>query len=280
MMQVVGLANTPTRIITDAYSATGNAYALWAGRAARGTAAAPTASQAGDVLARYSGNGYGATGYAPLGVARMDIVAAENYSDTTKGSLIQFAATTPGTNTIVANVVTISSSALTVNTNASLIANTVTIGNSATISGNTVPSQYVGTWTPSFAFATTQGTQTYTQQIGNYIKTGREVFATFSVITSADTGSGNFSLNLTGLPTPASVGGSAGSLIITFNSIAGNFAYMSGNVASGATSVPVYGGAITIGTPQAGTVTYRQLIESDLGAAATISGTIQYISAS
>ena len=39
---------------------------------------------------RISGNGYGTTGWAPLGVARIDIVAAENYTDSARGSIIKF----------------------------------------------------------------------------------------------------------------------------------------------------------------------------------------------
>jgi hypothetical protein len=39
-------------------------------------------------MMRMSGNGWGTTGFAPLGVARIDIVATENYTDSARGSKI------------------------------------------------------------------------------------------------------------------------------------------------------------------------------------------------
>jgi hypothetical protein len=89
MMHVTGLANTPTRVVVDSFGY-GGAYSLLAGRTARGTPDAPLASANGDVLLRLSGNGYGTTGFAPLGVARIDIVAGENYTDSARGSHIKF----------------------------------------------------------------------------------------------------------------------------------------------------------------------------------------------
>jgi len=117
MMQIVGLDNTPTRIVIDSASASGNAYGLIAGRTSRGSAAAPSAAQAGDVLMRFSGNGYGTTSYSPLGVARMDVVAAENFSDTNKGAVINFSVTRVGSNTVYANVVSIASNTVSFGTN-------------------------------------------------------------------------------------------------------------------------------------------------------------------
>jgi hypothetical protein len=98
MMHVTGFANTPTRIVSDAFGTA--AYPVFVGRTARGTAAAPTASQNNDVLLRMSGNGWGATGYSQFGVGRIDIVADENYTDTVKGSKIEFWNTITGSNTL------------------------------------------------------------------------------------------------------------------------------------------------------------------------------------
>jgi hypothetical protein len=100
MIHVTGRANTPARIIYDSFSTDGSAYSLVAGRSARGTVASPTATQNNDVLMRIAGNGWGTTGFAPLGVARIDIVATENYSDTNRGSMIRFYNIQTGTNTV------------------------------------------------------------------------------------------------------------------------------------------------------------------------------------
>jgi hypothetical protein len=100
MIHVTGRANTPARIIYDSFSTDGSAYSLVAGRSARGTVVSPTASQNNDVLMRMAGNGWGTTGFAPLGVARIDIVATENYSDTNRGSKIVFYNVANGTNTV------------------------------------------------------------------------------------------------------------------------------------------------------------------------------------
>lgn len=100
MMHVTGKANTPSRVIIDSFSTTGSAYGIIAGRTARGTVASPTATQNNDILMRLAGNGWGTTGFAPLGVARIDIVAAENYTDSARGSLIKFYNIAIGSNTV------------------------------------------------------------------------------------------------------------------------------------------------------------------------------------
>ena len=100
MLHITGKANTPSRIIFDAFSSDGSAYGIVAGRTARGTVESPTATQNNDVLMRLAGNGWGTTGFAPLGVARIDIVATENYTDSARGSKIVFYNIQEGTNTV------------------------------------------------------------------------------------------------------------------------------------------------------------------------------------
>ena len=100
MLHITGKANTPSRIIFDSFSTDGSAYGLIAGRTARGTVVTPTAAQTGDILMRLAGNGWGTTGFAPLGVARIDIVATENYTDSARGSKIIFYNIQEGTNTV------------------------------------------------------------------------------------------------------------------------------------------------------------------------------------
>jgi hypothetical protein len=88
MIHISGKQNVASRIVADSYGT--NTYVVFAGRTARGNVTNPTAVQTGDILMRISGNGYGTTGYAPLGVGRIDIVAAENHTDSAKGTQIQF----------------------------------------------------------------------------------------------------------------------------------------------------------------------------------------------
>lgn len=87
LIHMSGKQNVSSRIVADSYGA--NTYVVYAGRSARGTIAAPTAVANNDVLFRISGNGYGTTGFSPLGVGRMDIVAAENHTDAARGSRIE-----------------------------------------------------------------------------------------------------------------------------------------------------------------------------------------------
>ena len=100
MLHITGKANTPSRIIFDSFSTDGSAYAVVAGRTARGTVTSPTATQNNDILMRLAGNGWGTTGFAPLGVARIDIVASENYTDSARGSRILFYNIVNGSNTV------------------------------------------------------------------------------------------------------------------------------------------------------------------------------------
>jgi len=100
LLHLSSKANTPGRLIIDSFGVTQNTgYSIIAGRSARGTVDSPTASQNNDVLMRFAGNGYGSTGFAPLGVGRIDIVATENYTDTNRGSKIVFYNNLTGSNT-------------------------------------------------------------------------------------------------------------------------------------------------------------------------------------
>ena len=100
MIQCTGYENTTTRIVVDSASATGTAYSAFIGRHARGTHQNPTASQNGDMLARFSGNGFGSSGYGvSAGGASIDIYATENYTDTARGAKLVVSTTNLGTNT-------------------------------------------------------------------------------------------------------------------------------------------------------------------------------------
>jgi hypothetical protein len=98
MIHISGKNGVPARTVIDSYGT--GAYALYAGRTARGTVTSPTALQSGDVIARFSGNGYGTTKYQTLGVGRIDFVASENYTDSATGSQIKFWNCPTGSNTL------------------------------------------------------------------------------------------------------------------------------------------------------------------------------------
>lgn len=98
MIHISGKENVVSRIVSDSYGA--NTYVVYAGRTARGNVSNPTAVQTGDVLSRFSGNGYGTTRWSQFGSARIDFVASENYTDANRGSQIQFWNVPAGTNTL------------------------------------------------------------------------------------------------------------------------------------------------------------------------------------
>ena len=100
MLHISGKDGVPSRIVYDSYGT--GAYGVVAGRTARGTVASPAAVANNDILMRVSGNGHGggANGWTQFGVARMDIVATENYNATNRGSQIQFWNCPIGSNTL------------------------------------------------------------------------------------------------------------------------------------------------------------------------------------
>jgi hypothetical protein len=99
MLHITNKPNLPSRIVSDAFGSINN-YTVIAGRSARGTATTPTATQNNDVLMRITGNGWGTTGFAPLGTGRIDFIATENYTDTARGSKIVFYNTVNASNVI------------------------------------------------------------------------------------------------------------------------------------------------------------------------------------
>jgi hypothetical protein len=100
LVQAVGRPNKNSRIVQRSYgsaSETGgqNSYAVWASYAARGSVASPAALKADDILMRLSGNGYGTSTWGSGG-ARVEFVALENFTDTAKGTKINFWTTPEG----------------------------------------------------------------------------------------------------------------------------------------------------------------------------------------
>jgi len=63
-------------------------YPAYTGRAARGTAASPTASQTDDDLSQFTGRGYGATAFGSGSTGIMAFHAAENFTNTAQGTYL------------------------------------------------------------------------------------------------------------------------------------------------------------------------------------------------
>jgi hypothetical protein len=85
--------NGTTNVIGRSYGGQGSGFK---GQAARGTFAAPTATQFGDELAEFTAAGYGTTGFNET--AGWAAFAAENWTDAAQGTALGFYATPIGSN--------------------------------------------------------------------------------------------------------------------------------------------------------------------------------------
>ncbi len=84
------------------YRADAGSPVFFMGRRARGTMASPSAVQADDILAAFAGTAYGTTGWPanPTTRGRLDITAAENWTDTAQGTNMIFHTTPIGMMTL------------------------------------------------------------------------------------------------------------------------------------------------------------------------------------
>ena len=98
MLQVTGKANSVTRVVIDSFGQ--NTYPVIVGRMGRGSADLPTATQNTDVLMRIVGNGYTGTQFSSSSPTKIDFVATENFSNTNRGTQIQFWNTKVGSTTL------------------------------------------------------------------------------------------------------------------------------------------------------------------------------------
>jgi hypothetical protein len=93
----------------DAFGVDGsgqNAYASWAARVARGNVSAPSQTQAGDTMFRFTSQGYSNSGAYIGSIVRYNQVALENFATGKAGTRHNFAATPIGSATIknIANI--------------------------------------------------------------------------------------------------------------------------------------------------------------------------------
>ena len=110
MLHITGNDGTAARVTIDTFGTGASVQSSFVQRLARGTAAAPTAVQSGDIIARITGSGYGNTGYVlaagNIGTLGIDFVALENYTTANAGSSLKFYTSPIGavTKTLSANV--------------------------------------------------------------------------------------------------------------------------------------------------------------------------------
>jgi hypothetical protein len=299
MFHVTGQPATPTRIISDG----ANSYTVFAGRRFDGNVNSPSVVQAGEIIVRYSANPYIGSntnsGFTALGTARIEMLSTENQNTTNQGSQITLAVTPQGSN-VIANVVTVSNSNVSVigniyannlslsgnisgNINANISGNVlmgnlsvtgnINSGGNISAAGN-VSAQNItkNTWTPNISYAG-GGSATFTTQSGSYAKVGQMVLASFTLIANASTGTGN--ITLTGLPFTSDGSGTNGT--ITFGQIAmATHAVMVGNVNSSSNTVAIFGYTQANGNNP---LNFVPITAALLGTTFTLTGSVSYISA-
>jgi hypothetical protein len=88
-LHISGADSSQTRITQDAFGA--NVYVAFTGRAARGTAATPTQTLSGDTIAQFTGRGFSNNSlqFGNASTGRLDVVAAENFTDTSRATNVQ-----------------------------------------------------------------------------------------------------------------------------------------------------------------------------------------------
>jgi len=96
IFQLEGADSTSVRIEGDSFA---GAF-IFAGRRADGTGASPSAVQANDVITALNARAYGTTGYSANAKANVDLIAAENWTDTHQGTYISLKTTKSGGTTL------------------------------------------------------------------------------------------------------------------------------------------------------------------------------------
>jgi hypothetical protein len=89
---------TPGTIAVTDYGVVGETNRVtFLGRSAEGSFASPTATQSGDALVTLSGIGYGASGFASTSRGRVGVYAAENWTNSAQGTVVDIYTTIAGT---------------------------------------------------------------------------------------------------------------------------------------------------------------------------------------
>jgi hypothetical protein len=99
LLQMTAQDGQSARLSMDTFGGTTNTYGLIAGRAARGTIDAPTATQSGDTLFRISVQGYGTTDFVSS-IGRIALAAKQTFTDSEAGTEVVFQTTPLNSTTI------------------------------------------------------------------------------------------------------------------------------------------------------------------------------------
>jgi hypothetical protein len=99
LLQMTAQDGQSARMSLDTFGGETNTYGLIAGRSARGTVDAPTATQSGDTLFRISVQGYGETDFVSS-IGRIALAAKQTFTDSAAGTEVVFQTTPLNSTTI------------------------------------------------------------------------------------------------------------------------------------------------------------------------------------
>lgn len=155
--QFVGLDANPLRITFDTHNNSSASGTAMMGRRSRGTAAAPLALAANDVIFSINGRGYGTTQYAAASTGLLTINANQTFTDANNGTYVSIS-TTPDNSVTAAEALRITGAGAVNAIQAAGVyqINSVTVLSSTTLgSGVTVSSLNSFGTAPTFTAATT-----------------------------------------------------------------------------------------------------------------------------
>jgi hypothetical protein len=95
VLRAIGNTGEDPAIILDGFGGAGSPDPALTMRHARGSGATPTNTLSGDILGHLGWRGYG-TGYSPVGVARIEAVAAQDFTSIAQGTELRFRTTALG----------------------------------------------------------------------------------------------------------------------------------------------------------------------------------------
>ena len=250
-LHISGSDSTQTRITQDSFG-NSNSYVAFTGRSSRGSAATPLQSQTNDILSQFTGRGFsnGSLQFGNSSTGRVDVVAAENFTDTIRATKLLVYTTAVGAITPTATATfdnaggfqatgTITAPNITANTG-------VFTGNANGLTN--IPGANVTGTVPTATSATTAGTVTTAAQ-PNITSTGTLTSLTVTGNVSAGNVSGTLltgTLATAAQPNVTSLG-TLSSLAVTGTTTSGNFAtagnitasFLVSNVATGTAPLTV-----------------------------------------
>jgi hypothetical protein len=171
ILHATGSDTNITRITTDSFGT--GVYTAYTGRHARGTAATPTQTTAGDLMSQFTARGYsnGSAGFGSNSTGRLDFFAAQNQTDTARGTYAVIQTTANGAITPSVAVTVTESQAMTVVgniTGANLITAGGVFANAVTGTATTVTS--TGNINLSATSNIVLSTQTYINNVSDPVQ--------------------------------------------------------------------------------------------------------------